>query len=705
MNKILKLSGMFALALSAQAHAQTYRYNFVLSDSVPYDWVSIDSTYGEWTNSGSVYNCTNWSPSTATIGKGVSFTQDATDCKQDQTRTGQKRHQDSRTGNIQNDGDPFTENRTIAASSQRSETGILENWSTFAPSYTDWKDTNALYGCTSWSPDPSIYTATTSFTQSSSSCSTDQTRQRQDREQEQYTQEIRNDGSPVTENQTLTSQKASRPYSVILGEWTNTTKAYDCSNWSPDPSTVGKGVTFSQSASDCKVDAARTRAESYIDHKTSTKINVAKPNETKTLTGQSDSRTATGTLENWVATDSVYGAWTNITGKVLYSCSNWSPAGSTKTTTTTFAQTATDCKTDQSRTRQDRELETNTQEVRNKGDVVTEAQTLSSQGANRSYTVSLTGWTNNGAVTSCSNWSPDPSTVTISQTYTQTATDCLQPQTRTRAESYVDHLSGATVQVLSTPQSQSIAATSTRSAVGTKETWQATSSTYSAWVNSTDIAGCTAWSPSPSNYTVQTQFTQTGTGCSVTQTRSRQDRQIETTTGAVRNNGAAVTESQTIGGQSTTRTYLMDFSGWSWSGDNYGCTGWSPDVSTVNSGTSFTQTATCTRNQTRGAAGYTWTGTWTPDPAVPYRTETQAVGGQVISQTAVGTKSTCQYVANQTYWMILPALDHNVYVFGYLNGAQIYSAQNVGQTGFYYGGKLYTRGTQQTGTYYSLCLP
>ena len=219
------------------------------------------------------------------------------------------------------------------------------------------------------------------------------------------------------------------------------------------------------------------------------------------------------------------------------------------------------------------------------------------------------------------------------------------------------------------------------------------------------MSGCSAWSPSPSSYTARTQFTQTGTGCSVPQSRTRQDQQKETTTGAVRNTGAAVTETQTASGQTTTRSYLMDFSDWAWSGDNYNCSAWAPDVSTVNSGTTFTQTQSCSRNQQRGAAGYTLVnGNWASDAAVPYRVETQVIGGQTKSQSATGTKSSCVYTAGSTYWWIFGAADHNVYIQVALNGKLIYTSVNQGQTAFTYGGQLYKRGAAQNGQY-ALCLP
>ncbi|MEG0870288.1 MAG: hypothetical protein RSG77_25070, partial [Hafnia sp.] len=228
----------------------------------------------------------------------------------------------------------------------------------------------------------------------------------------------------------------------------------------------------------------RTRAESYVDHKSGSTVPVTKPAETQTLTGQSNTQTAVGIKETWVAIAPTYTAWTNT--NALYGCAAWTPAPSTKTATATFAQTASDCETDQTRNRQDREQETTTLAIRNKGAVVTEKQTLTGQKATRNYTVTLGAWVNSGAKYGCANWSPAPSTVNKGTTFTQTATDCEQNQTRTRAESYVDHKTGAKTTVPVSGESKVLTGQSnTQTATGTKvveecayDVWPAPSSEY-----------------------------------------------------------------------------------------------------------------------------------------------------------------------------------------------------------------------------------
>jgi hypothetical protein len=341
--------------------------------------------------------------------------------------------------------------------------------------------------------------------------------------------------------------------------------------------------------------------------------------------------------ETWVATTPSYTAWANVAAP--YNCSNWAPLGSAYSERTEFTQTATNCSADQTRNRQNRETETTTGAIRNSGSPVAETQTATGQSNTRGYLEDFNAWVWSGAEYGCTNWSPDPSTVTMGTAFTQTATNCSRNQTRGRL-GYIK-VNGSYVQdPASTYRTETrviASQSSTRAATGTKQNWVATTPTYTAWVNSSGLYSCGAFAPAPSNYTTATQFTQTAY-CYVNQSRTRQDRQYETNTGAYRNVGAPVAEGQTLGSQPTYRTYLMDFTAWAWAGDFYSCGAWSPLASNVNQGTVFTQTAYCYRNQQRGAAGYTWNGSgWVADPAVPYRVETVAYSGQPKTQQATGT--------------------------------------------------------------------
>jgi len=98
----------------------------------PGQWLPADPVFSSWTNSGTLTNCTNWTPDPSTVDTGVVFTQNATDCKQEQTRTVQNREKNDVTQAFRNVGSATTENQILANQvSSRSATGtkVLEECS------------------------------------------------------------------------------------------------------------------------------------------------------------------------------------------------------------------------------------------------------------------------------------------------------------------------------------------------------------------------------------------------------------------------------------------------------------------------------------------------------------------------------------------------------------------------------------------------
>lgn len=88
-------------------------------------WVSTMPEYTNWIDNGSIYGCSNWSPAVNTIALNQQFTQNATDCSQDQTRDRQEKEIDENSGTIRNVGAVIVENRTISANSSRLNTGTF----------------------------------------------------------------------------------------------------------------------------------------------------------------------------------------------------------------------------------------------------------------------------------------------------------------------------------------------------------------------------------------------------------------------------------------------------------------------------------------------------------------------------------------------------------------------------------------------------
>lgn len=201
MKKIIMLS-LSALAVSVSQAAYMVKVNLE-KDVTFYQWFDDDPVLGPWVNSGAVYDCSNWTPFVETMTIGQSFTQTASDCKQNQTQTAQNREVDSVAGTVRDKGLPYTNTKSIQTSDTRLAVGTLETWNAIFSDYTVWANSGTLNSCSNWSPATTTVPTGQSFTQTATDCKQPQTRTKQDREQETTTLAIRNKGSIVTENQSI----------------------------------------------------------------------------------------------------------------------------------------------------------------------------------------------------------------------------------------------------------------------------------------------------------------------------------------------------------------------------------------------------------------------------------------------------------------------------------------------------------------------
>lgn len=298
-----------ASAFSAGAWAQNIIRSQapIIKHAIQHNWTDTAPEHSVWINSGAPENCTNWSPVPDTVGLNLEFTQTATDCDQNQSRTRQERQVSQTTGEYRNLGDAVEEMRIIAASLSRQAVGTLEAWLATSPVYTDWVNNGDIYGChrTAWGPDSSTVTVGQSFTQTNNNCKQNQVRTRQDREQEKTTLAYRNVGNPIEENQvaiaslnrswvgTMETWIAAEP---VYSDWSDSGTLYGCTIWSPDPGTVSIGQNFTQTANDCKLDQARTRQDREQETTTLDYRNAGAPvTETQVLSSRTSSRAATGT--------------------------------------------------------------------------------------------------------------------------------------------------------------------------------------------------------------------------------------------------------------------------------------------------------------------------------------------------------------------------------------------------------------------------
>ena len=76
-----------------------------------------------------------------------------------------------------------------------------ESWRVTDPLYSEWTNKGDIYGC-NWTPAASLVLRDEPFNQSETDCKQDQTRTKQDREQEIATLAFRNIGTPTIENKT-----------------------------------------------------------------------------------------------------------------------------------------------------------------------------------------------------------------------------------------------------------------------------------------------------------------------------------------------------------------------------------------------------------------------------------------------------------------------------------------------------------------------
>jgi hypothetical protein len=93
---IVTLTSLFSLSYAEyQAVIGTANHNIKFVQ-----WEDTTSIEGEWVNKSAPYDCKNWAPTVDSQNQGMTFTQTATDCKQDQERQVQLRSKDKISGVI-----------------------------------------------------------------------------------------------------------------------------------------------------------------------------------------------------------------------------------------------------------------------------------------------------------------------------------------------------------------------------------------------------------------------------------------------------------------------------------------------------------------------------------------------------------------------------------------------------------------------------
>ncbi len=637
-------AGVQTISVS-QSQAATGSKDFIESVS--------NGAWGAWKNSGNPTACGDWSPSTGTVNLGDLFTQSRS-CVQAQTRTrtiynvwksGKKTVKTTETGN---QSITVTQNKS-AAGAKDYKTGEIS----YGP-YSAYTNSGSPSNCEAWSPAENTVNLGSSFTQ------TRECRQSQSRQRTVY--DVWKSGKTTAKStqangrtiDVMQSQAATGTKDYITttsagswGSWSNSGNPTGCGGWSPSTGTVNLGSSFTQSRS---CDQAQTRTRTIYNVWKSGK-KTAKTTETGnqsiTVT-QSQSATGAKDYKTGEISYGPYSAYTN-SGEPN-NCGTWSPAESTVNLGSSFTQTR-ECRQSQSRQRTVYDVwksgKTTAKSTQGSGRTIDVTQSQSATGTKDYVTTTSAGswssWSNSGSPTGCGGWSPSTGTVNLGSSFTQSRS-CDQAQTRTRTI-YNVWKSGKKTAKTTETGNQSITVTQSQSATGAKDykTGEISYGPYSAYTNSGSPSNCEAWSPAANTVNLGSSFTQTRE-CRQSQSRQRTVYDVwksgKTTAKSTQANGRTidVTQSQAATG---TKNYVTgasygSWSSWSNSGGAYSCGGYSPSASTINLGSSFTQSRSCSQNQTRSRTVYN---VW-KNGAKTYKstgTESQTISVSQ-SKTATGTK-------------------------------------------------------------------
>src|SRR5690625_4118686 len=223
------------------------------------------------------------------------------------------------------------------------------------------------------------------------------------------------------------------------------------------------------------------------------------------------------------------------------------------------------------------------------------------------YDSLFTDWEDDAAPNGYSDWIPESDLQT--ENFTQERT-YNQNQIRMEQKREIDTVTGAIGNVgAPIEHSQTVTGSESRPVTGSATAW-----------SDTDRADYTDWLPEPGQQ--ETSYTQSRT---YTQNQERTwTYQTGSTVLGTR------LETQSLTGQSESRTVDVDSTEWANVGGHYSCGDWAPDPVLIDHGESFTQERTCKQDQTRD-----WVHT-VGSTEVYVRSENRVIDEQE-TQTAIGT--------------------------------------------------------------------
>jgi hypothetical protein len=290
-------------------------------------------------------------------------------------------------------------------------------------------------------------------------------------------------------------------------------------------------------------------------------------------------------------------------------------------------------------------------------------------------------WVAVGGHYNCQAWNPDEGSVGNGQTYVKSRT-CSQNQSRTGTSREYDSFSQAYRVIAQTNETRTIEEQESANAVGSMEEWATHTSTYTEWTDTQEAPlNVSAWLPAITNQTAG--FTQ-NRNYDQQQVRYEQQRRRGIYTSVIENIGSPIAQYQNVG-RSESRALTVEITNTTNVGQPV-CGAWTPAVTTINQGQTFTQTAACTQSVSNERTFYA-------NGVAVQTTNTAGSTGVNSTRQAVGTfVNPCHFYKSDSRmdagWGSATYYDRNTQIWWWQGEAIDGGTTNA----VFVNGKVYTRG-------------
>lgn len=289
--------------------------------------------------------------------------------------------------------------------------------------FTEWMDKGAPYNISEYLP--AITNQTQNFTQTQT-YDQDQNQFEQKRQYEENSETYVNVGEPIEHERTITMNNT-REVVVQANEWVLNGGLINCTEWLPSTSTVLYNQEFQQTR---QCDQPQSRdINYYINSNLVETINSS----INALVVEQQLALGTNSSSGWVSTDSSFTPWTDVEDGFDYGL--WNPEITNQLSNFTQSRSYSQ---NQIQYEQNREINTFTNEYRDVNDPI-EHNRVTTKSENRTITVEVSSFTNNGTPYGCDNWTPSYSGYETNTVVAQTR-NCSQDRTATVLYKHIDTL-------------------------------------------------------------------------------------------------------------------------------------------------------------------------------------------------------------------------------------------------------------------------